>query len=154
MAVMRFDPFRDIDRLAEQVLSQAGSATRVPRFMPMDVYREGDHFVLLVDLPGVDPASIDVNVDNGMLSIRAERSGPDGEGLDWILSERSTGAYLRQLTLGEGVDTDRIEAAYDGGVLRVAIPVAEKARPRRIQVRGGSGGTAIETTAQETSPTA
>jgi HSP20 family protein len=151
---MRFDPFRDIDRLAEQVLSQAGSATRVPRFMPMDVYREGDHFVLLVDLPGVDPGSIDVNVDNGMLSIRAERSGPDGgDGLDWILSERSTGAYLRQLTLGDGVDTERIEATYDAGVLRVSIPVAEKAKARRIQVTGAAGGTAIETTAQETSAT-
>jgi HSP20 family protein len=149
MAVIRFDPFRDIDRLAEQVLGATSGSTRVPRFMPMDVYRDGDHFVLRVDLPGVDPDSIDVNVDNGMLSIRAERSGPEGEGLDWILSERSTGTYLRQLTLGEGVDTDEIAAGYEAGVLTVTIPVAEKAKPRRIQVSAGGGGTAIPTTAEE-----
>jgi HSP20 family protein len=149
MAVMRFDPFRDFDRLAEQVLGSGVGTTRAPRFMPMDVFREGDHFVLLVDLPGVDPESIDVHVDNGMLTIRAERSGPDGDGLDWILSERSTGAYLRQLTLGDGVDTDRIEAGYEAGVLRVTVPVAEKAKPRRIQVSAGGGSAAIETTATE-----
>jgi HSP20 family protein len=149
MAVMRFDPFRDIDRLAEQVLAASAGTTRAPRFMPMDVYREGDHFVLLVDLPGVDPESIDVNVDNGMLTIRAERSGPTGDDLDWILSERSTGAYMRQLTLGDGVDTEAISAGYDAGVLTVTIPVAEKAKPRKIQVSGGRGGTAITTTAEE-----
>lgn len=149
MAVIRFDPFRDIDRLAEQVLGATSGSTRVPRFMPMDVYRDGDHFVLRVDLPGVDPDSIDVNVDNGMLTIRAERSGPEGEELDWILSERSTGTYMRQLTLGEGVDTDRIAAGYDAGVLTVTIPVAEKAKPRRITVSAGGGGTAIQTTAEE-----
>lgn len=148
MAVMRFDPFRDIDRLAEQMLGTAGSA-RAPRFMPMDVYRERDHFVLLVDLPGVDGDSIDLNVDNGMLTIKAERSTPEGEDLDWILSERSAGSYLRQLTLGEGVDTEHIEASYETGVLRVTIPVAEKAKPRKIQVSSGGGQTAIETTAQE-----
>jgi HSP20 family protein len=148
MAVMRFDPFRDIDRLAEQMLGAAGSA-RAPRFMPMDVYRESDHFVLLVDLPGVDSESIDLNVDNGMLTIRAERGPLEGEGLDWILSERSAGTYMRQLTLGEGVDTEHIEASYEAGVLRVVIPVAEKAKPRRIQISSGGGGTAIETTAEE-----
>lgn len=149
MAVMRFDPFRDIDRLAEQVLAASAGTTRAPRFMPMDVYREGDHFVLLVDLPGVDPDSIDVHVDNGMLTIKAERSGPQGDGLDWILSERTTGAYLRQLTLGDGVDTDRIQAGYEAGVLQVTIPVAEKAKPRRIAVTPGGGSAAIHTTATD-----
>jgi len=149
MAVMRFDPFRDIDRLAEQVLGSGVGTTRAPRFMPMDVYREGDHFVLLVDLPGVDPDSIDVHVDNGMLTIKAERSGPQGDGLDWILSERTTGAYLRQLTLGDGVDTDRIQAGYEAGVLQVTIPVAEKAKPRRIAVTPGGGSAAIHTTATD-----
>jgi HSP20 family protein len=146
---MRFDPFRDIDRLAEQVLGSGVGTTRAPRFMPMDVYREGDHFVLLVDLPGVDPDSIDVHVDNGMLTIKAERSGPQGDGLDWILSERTTGAYLRQLTLGDGVDTDRIQAGYEAGVLQVTIPVAEKAKPRRIAVTPGGGSAAIHTTATD-----
>ncbi len=149
MAVMRFDPFRDIDRLAEQVLAASTGPARAPRFMPMDVYREGDHFVLMVDLPGVDPDTIDVSVDNGMLTIRAERGGPAGEELDWILSERSTGAYMRQLTLGDGVDTDAIAANYDSGVLTVSVPVAEKAKARKIQVSGGRGGTAIPTTAEE-----
>ncbi len=149
MAVMRFDPFRDFDRLAEQVLGSGTGASRVPRFMPMDVYREGDHFVLLVDLPGVDSESIDVHVDNGMLTIKAEREAPEGEGLDWILSERSAGSYMRQLTLGDGVDTERIEAGYAGGVLRVTVPVAEKAKPRRIQVSAGGDNAAIETTATE-----
>jgi HSP20 family protein len=146
---MRFDPFRDFDRLAEQVLGTGVPSGRVPRFMPMDVYREGDHFVLLVDLPGVDPESIDLHVDNGMLTIKADRQAPDGEGLDWILSERTAGSYMRQLTLGDGVDTERIEAGYTDGVLRVAVPVAEKAKPRRIQVSSGGGGAAIETTATE-----
>lgn len=148
MAVMRFDPFRDFDRLAEQVLGPSGTV-RTPRFMPMDVYRDGDAFVLLVDLPGVDPDSIDLNVDNGMLTIRAERMSPEGEDLDWILSERYAGSYMRQLTLGEGVDTDRISASYDTGVLTVTVPVAEKAKPRRIQVTGGGSGTAITTTAED-----
>jgi HSP20 family protein len=148
---MRFDPFRDFDRLAEQVLAGGTGTARAPRFMPMDVYREGDHFVLLVDLPGVDPESIDVHVDNGMLTIRAERSAAPGEGAEWILSERSTGSYMRQLTLGDGVDTDRIEAGYETGVLRVVVPVAEKARPRRIQVTAGGASGAIETTVTERS---
>lgn len=148
MAVIRFDPFRDFDRLTEQVLSPAGAA-RTPRFMPMDVYRDGDTFVLIVDLPGVDPDSIDLNVDNGMLTIRAERTSASGENLDWILSERYAGAYMRQLTLGEGVDTEHITAGYDAGVLTVTIPVAEKAKPRRIQVTGGGASTAIRASAED-----
>lgn len=149
MAVLRFDPFRDFDRLAEQVLSPASGSARTPRFMPMDVYRDGEAFVLLVDLPGVAPESIDLNVDNGTLTIRAERGSPEGEGLDWLLSERYAGAYMRQLTLGEGVDTERISAAYDAGVLTVTIPVAEKAKPRRIEVGGGGSGGAITTSAED-----
>jgi HSP20 family protein len=146
---MRFDPFRDFDRLAEQVLGPA-SAVRAPRFMPMDVYREGDRFVLHVDLPGVDADSIDVDVDSGMLTIRAERGGPDGENLDWLLSERYSGSYMRQLTLGDGVDADAITADYDAGVLTVVIPVADKAKPRKISVTGsGSGGTAITASSED-----
>jgi len=147
MAVMRFDPFRDFDRLTEQVLGPGSG--RTPRFMPMDVFRQGDHFVLLVDLPGVDADTIDLNVDNDMLTIRAERSGPEGEDLDWILSERYVGSYMRQLTLGDGVDTENITAGYDAGVLTVSIPVAEKAKPRKISVSGGSSGTAIPTHSED-----
>lgn len=151
MAVMRFDPFRDFDRLAEQVLGSPTGTGRAPRFMPMDVYREGDRFVLLVDLPGVDADSIDVDVDSGMLTIRAERHGPAGEDQDWILSERYAGSYMRQLTLGDGVDADAISAGYDAGVLTVTIPVAEKAKPRRITVSGSGASTAIRTTAEDVS---
>ena len=149
MAVMRFDPFRDLDRFTEQVLNSAAGSARTPRFMPMDVYREGDHFVLLVDLPGVDPNSIDIDVDSGMLTIRAERQGPSGEGQEWILSERYAGSYMRQLTLGDGVDPERITADYDGGVLTVVIPVAEKAKPRKITVSSSGGTTSIEANSED-----
>jgi HSP20 family protein len=149
MAVIRFDPFHDFDRLAEQVFSSSGGSVRTPRFMPMDVYRHDDHFVLVVDLPGVATDSIDLDVDNDMLTIRADRAAPQGEGLDWIMSERYAGSYMRQLTLGEGVDTENIAAEYDAGVLTVTIPVAEKAKPRKITVTGGGSSTAIETHAED-----
>ena len=149
MAVIRFDPFRDFDRLAEQVFSSSPGSARTPRFMPMDVYRHDDHFVLVVDLPGVATDSIDIDVDNDMLTIRADRAAPEGEGLDWIMSERYAGSYMRQLTLGEGVDTENISADYDAGVLTVTIPVAEKAKPRKIVVTGSGSSTAIETHAED-----
>jgi HSP20 family protein len=142
--VLRFDPFRDIDRLAEQVLgAQAGSA-RAPRLMPMDLYRSGDHYVVHADLPGVDPGSIDVSVDNNTLTIKAERTGRTEDSVDWIASERFTGTYMRQLSLGDGVDADQISATYHNGVLTVSIPVAEKAKPRRIQVSAPADQTVIE----------
>ena len=132
--MLRFDPFRDIDRLTEQLIgAQAGSA-RAPRFMPMDLYRSGDHYVLHADLPGVDPGSIDVNVDNGTLTLTAERSSRTAESVQWIASERFSGRFMRQLSLGEGIDTGGINATYHNGVLTVTLPVAEKARPRRIEV--------------------
>ena len=134
MAVLRFDPFRDLDRLTEQMLGAPANAGRVPRFMPMDLYRSGDHYVLHADLPGVDPGSVDVSVDNGTLTIRAERSGRTEESVEWLASERFTGTYMRQLALGDGIDAERIAATYENGVLTVTIPMAERAKPRRIQV--------------------
>jgi HSP20 family protein len=131
--VLRFDPFRDLDRLTEQVLGVPAGTGRAPRFMPMDLYRSGDHYVLRADLPGVDPGSVDVNVDNGTLTIKAVRSGHD-DNVEWITSERFTGTYMRQLSLGDGIDTENIHASYDNGVLTVTIPVAEKAKPRRVEV--------------------
>jgi HSP20 family protein len=146
--VLRFDPFRDMDRLAEQVLgAQAGSA-RAPRFMPMDLYRSGDHYVVHADLPGVDPGSVDVSVDGGTLTIKAQRSGRKEESVDWIVSERFDGTYMRQLFLGDGVDADQISATYHNGVLTLSIPVAEKAKPRRIQVSAPADQTVIEATSQ------
>ena len=148
MAVMRFDPFRDLDRLTEQLLGVPVGSTKAPRFMPMDLYRSGDHYVLHADLPGVDPGSVDVSVDNGTLTVRAERSGRTEESVEWLTSERFTGSYMRQLTLGEGVDADRIAATYENGVLTVTIPMAEKAKPRRIQIDTNTVQTVISGTAQ------
>jgi HSP20 family protein len=136
--VLRFDPFRDLDRLSEQLLGVPAGSARSPRFMPMDLYRSGDRYVLEADLPGVDPGSVDIDVDNGTLTIRAERSPRTEEEVQWIASERFTGSYMRQLSLGDSVDSERIAANYANGVLTVSIPVAEKAKPRRIQVEASA----------------
>jgi len=112
--------------------------------MPMDRYRSGDHYVVHADLPGVDPGSIGVSVDAGTLTIKAQRTGRTADSVDWIASERFTGTYMGQLSLGDGVDADQISATYHNGVLTVSIPVAEKAKPRRIQVSAPTDQTVIE----------
>lgn len=124
------DPFRDLDRLAAGLLD----TRRGPRRMPMDLYRDGDHYVLTADLPGVDPGSVDVDVDGQLLTIRAERTLSEGEGVKWITREREAASFLRQLNLGQGIDTDGIAATYNNGVLTVTIPVSEKAKPRKVHV--------------------
>jgi HSP20 family protein len=106
-----------------------------PRLMPMDLSRDADRYVLNADLPGVDPASVDIDVDGQLLSIRAERPAPAADGVTWIARERSTGTFLRRFTLGQSVDTANISANYENGVLSVVIPVAEKAKPRKIAVQ-------------------
>ena len=105
-----------------------------PRLMPMDLSRTGDSYVLNADLPGIDPASVDINVDGQLLSIRAERPAPSTEGVTYLSRERRTGTFLRRFTLGQNVDTTGITAGYDNGVLTVTVPVAEKAKPRKIEV--------------------
>ncbi|MBF4562088.1 Hsp20/alpha crystallin family protein [Microbacterium sp. VKM Ac-2870] len=133
-----YDPFRDLDRLAAGFFD----TRRGPRRMPMDLYRDGDHYVLSADLPGIDPGSVDIDVDGQLLTIRAERTLSDREGVKWITRERETTSFLRQLNLGQGIDTDGIAATYSNGVLTVTIPVSEKAKPRKIQVvADGSAGT-------------
>jgi HSP20 family protein len=132
--VLRFDPFRDIDRMTEQLLGVPSGSARAPRFMPMDLYRSGDHYVLHADLPGVDPGSVDVGVENGTLTIKAQRSERTEDGVQWIASERFTGSYLRQLSLGADIDADKITATYANGVLTVTLPVAERAKPRRVAI--------------------
>ena len=127
---MFFDPFRELDRVASSLLDQRQS----PRLMPMDLFRDGDHYVLTADLPGVDPGSVDVDVDGQLLTIRAERSARTEDGVQWLARERGAGSYLRQLTLGKDIDTENISAHYENGVLSVMIPVAEKAKPRKISV--------------------
>ncbi len=124
------DPFRDLDRLAAGLLD----TRRGPRRMPMDLYRDGDHYVLTADLPGIDPGSVDVDVDGQLLTIRAERTLSEGEGVKWITREREAASFLRQLNLGQGIDTDGIAATYNNGVLTVTIPVSEKAKPRKVHV--------------------
>ena len=143
--MLGFSQFRDLDRLTEQLLGTPSGSVRAPRFMPIDLYRGGDHYVLHADLPGVDPGSVDLSVDGGLLTIRAERTAPAEDGsVQWLGSERFAGHYQRQLTLGEDFDASGIEATYDNGVLTVTIPVAEKAKPRRIQVSTATEQTAIE----------
>lgn len=137
--VTRFDPFRDLDRLAERMLGSAADMTQSMRAMPMDLYRKGDQFVLRCDLPGVDAGSIDIGVDGRILTIRAERSGPDEE-VEWLTQERGSGTFVRQLTLGDGLDLDNVDASYTDGVLTLTLPVAEQAKPRRISVSQASAG--------------
>jgi len=138
--LMRFDPFRELDRLA-QSLSQSPVA---PSAMPMDAYRHGDEFVINLDLPGVDPASVDVTVERNVLTVSAERSWQPQEGDQVIASERPQGSFSRQLFLGESLDADRIGARYEHGVLTVTVPVAEKVKPRRVEIDTGAGREAIE----------
>ncbi len=138
--LMRFDPFRELDRLAEQTWG----GTRQPA-MPMDAYRRGDHFVVHFDLPGVDPASIDLTVEKNVLSVSAERHWQPDEGNQVLASERPQGSFSRQLFLGEALDADHIEASYENGVLTLAVPVAEQAKPRKVQITSGGSAKAIET---------
>jgi HSP20 family protein len=127
--LMRTDPFRDLDRLTQQVF---GTAAR-PAMMVMDAWREKDSFVVEFDLPGIDADSIDLDVERNVLTVRADR--PAREGIEELIAaERPRGVFSRQLILGDNLDTEQIAASYRGGVLRLEIPVAEKAKPRKIAV--------------------
>ena len=134
-----YDPFREMDRWFSDVARTPASAA-----MPMDLYRDGDVFVARVDLPGVDPASIDVDVDDRTLTVRAQRNAEVSESQKWLVRERPVGTFARQLTLGYGVALDRIAAEYRDGVLSLRIPVAEEAKPRKISVTHTGGATEIE----------
>ena len=138
MLLRSTDPFRDFDRLTQQFFG----TTNRPAVMPMDAWREGDRFVIEFDLPGVARDSIDLDVERNVLTVRAERVARNG---DWemLSTERPRGQFSRQLVLGDNLDLERIEASYDAGVLRLTVPVAEKAKPRKIEV-SGSDRTAIE----------
>ena len=132
-----FDPFREMDRVL--------SAMRAPSSagMPLDLYRTQDHFVARIDLPGVDPQTIDIDVEERTLTVRAERRIQTEEDMQWLARERATGTFARQLTLGYGVAADKIEADYADGVLSLRIPVAEEAKPRKIEVNLGAGSRMI-----------
>jgi HSP20 family protein len=132
--LMRTDPFREFDRLAQQLLG-IGTTSR-PAVMPMDAWREGDVFKLEFDLPGIAPDTLDVDVERNVLTIKAERPARTG---DWepLAAERPTGHFSRQLVLGENLDLEKLEAHYEDGVLSMTIPVAEQAKPRKIEVTRG-----------------
>ncbi|KWV31958.1 MULTISPECIES: Hsp20/alpha crystallin family protein [Micromonospora] len=133
--LMRTDPFREIDRLAEQLL---GTTSR-PAVMHLDAWRDGDHFHAAFDLPGVDPDSIDCTVERNVLTVRAQRRRPTSDTVELVAAERPMGTFSRQLFLGDTLDTDRLEAAYEHGVLTLRIPIAERAKPRRVPVTAGDG---------------
>lgn len=140
--LMRFDPFRELDRLSDQ--AWGGSGRRGFASMPLDAYRDGETFVVAFDLPGVDSDSIELTVERNVLNVTAERTRDEATDREWLVSERPWGRFHRQLFLGDTLDADRIEAGYDAGVLTLHIPVAEAAKPRRIEVAAGGRKTAID----------
>jgi HSP20 family protein len=135
--LMRTDPFRELDRLTQQVLGTATGTWSRPTAMPMDAYRAGDEFVVAFDLPGVSPDAIDLDVERNVLTVRAERRPTvSGEQVEMQVAERPLGMFSRQLFLGDSLDTEHIQAAYEAGVLTLRIPVAEQAKPRKIAITG------------------
>jgi HSP20 family protein len=135
--LMRTDPFRELDRIAQQLVG-AGTTSR-PVVMPMDAWREGDTFVLEFDLPGVAPDTLDIDIERNVMTIRAERPARNG---DWemLASERPTGLFSRQLVLGDNLDLEKVQAGYRDGVLKLTIPVAEKAKPRKVEIKTSRTG--------------
>ena len=144
--MLRFDPFSDLDTLTRGLLTGQAGSNRTPRFMPMDLCKIDDHYLLTADLPGVDPGSVDVDVDGGTLTISAHRTPRSDDGVQWLTNERFFGTYRRQLSLGEGIDASAISATYENGVLTVTIPLAERAKPRKIDVAHGGAQQSIEPT--------
>jgi HSP20 family protein len=137
--LMRTDPFRELDRLTEQVF---GTTTR-PAVMPMDAWRDGDEFVVEFDLPGVKAEDVDLDVERNVLTVKAERPTSGGKDSEMIAAERPRGVFSRQLFLGDNLDTDHVHAEYDAGVLRLSIPVAEKAKPHKIEIASNGHTKAI-----------
>lgn len=137
--LMRTDPFRELDRFTQQVL---GTAAR-PTAMPMDAWRQGDEFFVEFDLPGINADSLDIDIERNVVTVRAERPAVDPD-REMLAAERPRGVFSRQLVLGENLDTDKIEASYHEGVLRLRIPVAERAKPRKISVGRGNARNVLD----------
>lgn len=136
--LMRTDPFREMDRIVQQLSGTSGTWSK-PSVMPMDAYRQGDSYVIALDLPGVPPEAIDVDVERNMLTVKAERRPAErSEGVQMELSERPLGVFSRQIMLADTLDTEHIEADYDAGVLTLRIPIAERAKPRKVTIGGRS----------------
>src|SRR5919112_5626452 len=134
--LMRTDPFRDMDRMFEQLV---GTTSR-PAVMHVDAERDGDWFNVYFDLPGVDPDSIELTVERNVLQVQAQRQRQEKDGVEIVISERPMGVFSRQLFLGDTLDTDKLEATYDNGVLILRIPVSDKAKPRKISVASSGSG--------------
>lgn len=128
--LLQYDPFRDLDRLTQQVF---GTNAR-PTSMPLDAWREGEEFVVELDLPGIDPGNLDIDVERNVLTIRAERLSHIPDAANAVAAERPWGAFSRQLVLGDALDAEKVDADYSAGVLKLRIPIAEKAKPRKITV--------------------
>ena len=144
--LMRTDPFRDLDRLTQQAF---GTPAR-PAAMPIDAYRKGEEFIVEFDLPGVEAASIDLVVEKNVLTVHAHRQRSADDGTEMLVAERPQGSFSRQLFLGESLDADRLEANYSNGVLTLRVPIAEKAKPRRVTITSGtSAPSSIETRSEE-----
>jgi len=140
--LMRTDPFRDLDRLTQQIF---GTAAR-PSAMPMDAYRKGNEFYVHFDLPGIDPDSIDLTVEQNVLAVKAERPAVGADGVEMIVTERPAGTFTRQLFLGETLDAEHIEADYQAGVLTLRIPVHEAAKPRKLAISSSDAGKKLSAT--------
>jgi HSP20 family protein len=139
--LMRTDPFRELDRVAQQMLGPAAGTWSRPTAMPMDAWRAGDTYVVAFDLPGLDPDAIELDVERNVLTVQAERRpAAVGEQVEMQVAERPRGVYSRQLFLGDTLDTDHIAAGYEAGVLTLRIPIAEKARPRKITIEASDSG--------------
>ncbi|HVL83153.1 MAG TPA: Hsp20/alpha crystallin family protein [Pseudonocardia sp.] len=139
--LMRTDPFRELDRLTQQVFANTPGTWSRPTAMPMDAYRAGDQFVVAFDLPGVSPDAIELDVERNVLTVKAERRPvATGEHVEMQVAERPLGVFSRQLFLGDTLDTEHIDAAYDAGVLTLRIPIAEKAKPRKISITNTDSG--------------
>jgi HSP20 family protein len=138
--LLRYDPFRDFDRFSESVFSGANRRS----WMPMDAYRRGDHVELLFDLPGVPADSVEVGVERNVLTVKAGRDWLPAEGDEILARERTHGSWTRQILLGEGLDPERLEARYADGVLHVTVPVAEQAKPRKVEITTGEHRPAVE----------
>ena len=138
--LMRTDPFRELDRLTQQVFGNVPGTWSRPTAMPMDAYRDGDQFVVCFDLPGVPADAIELDVERNVLTVKAERRPVDREQFEMQVAERPLGVFSRQLFLGDTLDTDHIDASYEAGVLTLRIPIAEKAKPRRIAIGNTDSG--------------
>ncbi|WP_326948679.1 MULTISPECIES: Hsp20/alpha crystallin family protein [unclassified Amycolatopsis] len=134
MTLMRFDPFRDLERLTEQAVA----GTRGPRAMPMEAFRRGDRFVVALDLPGVDPGDVDLTVEHNVVTVRTRRTPLRREGDELLVDERPQGEFSRQFFLGDNLDSTRLSAEFDRGVLMLGIPVAEASKPRKVEIGTGS----------------